>query len=412
MPATRNSAVSRIVLSTFDEAAVQNASRACRDELGAPADIVFAFVTPDFAGHLGEFIELVQVYAHTPRVVGCSASGVIGTGQEDEEVCGFSLLALSLPRTSVNVSEVSGQTNEVGAIPPGTHANGADRSDDEDPDSVSAAADGPSEDAPALTLFHPARLDIEAWLQAWNASFPEAAVIGGVASGTANPDEIFLFTEAGPSEAAGLLVRLNGGVRIEAVVSQGCRPIGRAEPITEGTHNVVARLGGEAAYAVLHEAVEGLMREGTDVAPGSIHAGLAVSEYIEDYRRGDFLVRNVLGADAGSGRVQIGAPVDIGRTLQFQFRDRDAADDDLRSQSAALRDRHPGEPFAGLLFSCAGRGRNFFGVANHDAGLLAEVFGAHALAGFFCNGEIGPLGIANYLHGYTASAALFYDDRG
>ena len=411
MPATRNRAASRIVLTTFDEEAVQKAARGCRDELGAPADIVFAFVTPDFSAHLGEFLELVQVYAHAPRIAGCSASGVIGTGREDEESSGFSLLALSLPRTRITVRNIIDEADvaERSGVGEGPGSSGPV---DGTPDVEGTLAEVPSEDSPALTLFHPARIGIEAWLHAWNASLPEAAVIGGVASGAETPDEIFLFTEAGLNEAAGLLVRLNSGVRIEAVVSQGCRPIGRAEPITEGMHNVVARLGGELAYAVLHEAVEGLMREGTEVAPGSIHAGLAVSEYIERYRRGDFLVRNVLGADAGSGRVQIGAPVEIGRTLQFQFRDRDAADDDLRSQSSALRDQRPGAPFAGLLFSCAGRGRNFFGVPHHDAALIAEVFGSHALAGFFCNGEIGPLGIANYLHGYTASAALFFDDAG
>ena len=411
MPDPKNCAASRIVLTTFDEEVVQNAARACREKLGGSADMVFAFVTPDIGNRLREFLELLQVYAHTPRIVGCSAGGVIGTGQEDEEVCGFSILALRLPRTQITVREINSservvETRVAEARDADNGANGGEKPAEES----HAVTPASPEDAPALTLFHPARLDIEPWLRSWTSSLPEAAIIGGLASGAVAPDEIFLFTEAGITDAAGLLVRLGGGVRIEPLVSQGCRPIGRAEPITEGMNNVVARLGGEAAYSVLHEAVEGLMREGTEVMPGSIHAGLAVSEYIENYRRGDFLVRNVLGADADSGRVQIGAPVEIGRTLQFQFRDRDAADDDLRSQCAALRDRHPGDPFAGLLFSCAGRGRHFFGVPNHDAALLGEMFGAHPLAGFFCNGEIGPLGIANYLHGYTASAALFYDE--
>ncbi|MGI8603530.1 MAG: FIST signal transduction protein [Verrucomicrobiales bacterium] len=379
-----NRAVSKVVLSTFDEAAISRAAKGCHESLGAKADLVVAFVTPDFQPRLEEFVELVQVFAQAPRVVGCSASGVIGTAEENEGVSGFSLLALSLPRTGIEVTLVREAASSP--VPPSL--------DDEDP--------------AAIALFHPWRFDPQNWLRRWNATFPAVPVIGGLASGGSSEQEIFLFTEAGATDAAGLMVRFRGGVRIEALVSQGCRPIGRAEPITEARDNYVSRLGGDPAYSVLKEAVEGLMNEGAEIVPGSIHAGLAVSEYIEELRRGDFLVRNLLGADAESGRVHIGASVEIGRTLQFQFRDRDTADEDLRSQCGALRDAGGSGPFAALLFSCGGRGQHFFGVPNHDAGILAEAFGRHPMAGFFCNGEIGPVGVANYLHGYTASAALFY----
>jgi small ligand-binding sensory domain FIST len=388
MAAPGNSAASRIALTTFEEEPIKRAASACHENLDGPADLVFAFVTPDFQSRLDEFIELVQVYGQARRIVGCSAAGIIGTSEENEEVCGFSLLALRLPHTDVEVAVVDGPDSGMGTAP--------------------ASPDDAVDEAAGLALCHPMRLDPQGWLRQWNTRFPTVPVIGGLASGGMSEDSMFLFTERGGSDASGLLVRLHGGVTVEPLVSQGCRPIGRAEPITEAVNNVVGRLGGEAAYAVLHEAVEGLMREGANIVPGSIHAGLAVSEYIEDYRRGDFLIRNLLGADAKSGRVQIGALAEVGRTLQFQFRDRDAADDDLRSQCSALRQTAGGDPFAALLFSCGGRGQNFFHVPNHDAGLIAEVFGPQPLAGFFCNGEIGPVGVVNHLHGYTASAALFY----
>jgi small ligand-binding sensory domain FIST len=44
---------------------------------------------------------------------------------------------------------------------------------------------------------------------------------------------------------------------------------------------------------------------------------------------------------------------------------------------------------------------------DHDAGLLAQVLGDIPMAGFFCAGEIGPVGGQNFLHAFTASIALF-----
>jgi small ligand-binding sensory domain FIST len=39
--------------------------------------------------------------------------------------------------------------------------------------------------------------------------------------------------------------------------------------------------------------------------------------------------------------------------------------------------------------------------------MIQETIGPLGLTGFFCNGEIGPVGEKNFLHGYTASLALF-----
>ena len=66
-------------------------------------------------------------------------------------------------------------------------------------------------------------------------------------------------------------------------------------------------------------------------------------------------------------------------------------------------------PFGSLLFACVGRGQGLFNVPDHDAGVLAEIFGPHASAGFFGNGEIGPVGKQSFMHSYTASAVLFCD---
>ena len=48
-----------------------------------------------------------------------------------------------------------------------------------------------------------------------------------------------------------------------------------------------------------------------------------------------------------------------------------------------------------------------FGSSSHDAKIIQEQLGPIALTGFFCNGEMGPVGERSFLHGYTASLALF-----
>jgi len=131
-----------------------------------------------------------------------------------------------------------------------------------------------------------------------------------------------------------------------------------------------------------------------------------MTEYRDEFHRGDFLIRNILGADQESGAVAVAAYPRIGQTVQYQIRDANAADEDLAHLAKGLADAGV-KPFASLVFSCGGRGLGLFKTPSHDATVIAQSFGTHPSAGLFCNGEIGPVGGKNFVHGYTASAALF-----
>ena len=120
-----------------------------------------------------------------------------------------------------------------------------------------------------------------------------------------------------------------------------------------------------------------------------------------EFGRGDFLVRNVVGADPESGALAIGDEVTVGQTVQFHVRDAAAADEDLR---ALLAGHDAG---GALLFTCNGRGQHFFGTPDHDAGVVDRLLGPLPIAGALCAGEIGPVGGRNFVHGFTASLALF-----
>ena len=133
-----------------------------------------------------------------------------------------------------------------------------------------------------------------------------------------------------------------------------------------------------------------------------------MDEYRDDFGRGDFLIRNLLGGDRESGAIAVSALPREGQTIQFQLRDAAAADEDLRLLLEEERAAMPAEgSIAALLWSCNGRGQGLFGSPDHDAKAIADILGPIPLAGFFCNGEIGPVGSMNYLHGFTASIALF-----
>jgi len=93
--------------------------------------------------------------------------------------------------------------------------------------------------------------------------------------------------------------------------------------------------------------------------------------------------------------------------VQFHVRDADTADEDLRQLLTAKMGQHPSAAGGALLFSCNGRGTRLFSGPHHDAGVIQELCGPLPLAGFFAQGELGPVGERNYIHGFTASVALF-----
>jgi len=194
-----------------------------------------------------------------------------------------------------------------------------------------------------------------------------------------------------------------GGVDVDAVVSQGCRPIGSPMVVTNGDGSMIHELAGRNALERVEEVLRRLPPDDIAMAQHGLHLGRVIDERKAEFARGDFLIRNVLGADRATGSVAVGDDVEIGATVQLQVRDAASADEDLRELMAG---RHAG---GALLFTCNGRGMHLFGTPDHDAGVLAHQLDGAPVAGMFCQGEIGPVGTRNFLHGFTASVALFRD---
>jgi small ligand-binding sensory domain FIST len=164
---------------------------------------------------------------------------------------------------------------------------------------------------------------------------------------------------------------------------------------------VIYELAGRPALERLVTTLDHLRPEDSLLASRGVHCGLVVDERKEQFGRGDFLIRAMVSADRSAGAVLVGDVVPVGSTVQFQVRDAASADEDLRELLGGRRAR------GALLFSCNGRGRHLFGLPDHDATVVSDLAGVHAMAGMFCAGELGPVGGRNAVHGYTASLALF-----
>jgi small ligand-binding sensory domain FIST len=377
----------------FDEAQVQRWAEQLRAGLNGKASLGLIFMTPRFFPHARQVLEIVQVHAQVPLLAGCSSQALITGSEEIEDGGGISLALFRLPGAELKAFHFTQENVDEGNGPAyWHHETGIE----------------PGQTNGWLAFGDPFNMDCDSWLRLWNEAYAPLPVLGGLASGDFSARATQVYFNGSVHEEGVVVVSIGGDVAIQGIISQGCTPIGETWTITKAEQNFIYEIGNRPAYTVLAETFSKLPPEEQKKTQGNLFVGLVINEYLDEFGRGDFLVRNLIGADPGSGVVAVGAFPRTGQTMQFQRRDAAAANEDmmamLNSAHEQLKDR---QVFGGCLFSCNGRGSHLFGYANHDAGMIQRRLGPLALAGFFCNGEIGPVGDKNFLHGYTASLALF-----
>lgn len=348
---------------------------------GDDPDLVVCFASPHFVGALDDLVHALRELLAPRLLLGATAVSIIGNAEEVEEAPAFSLLAACLPDAQLTPVTLGVEDTPDGAAVVGWPDL------DGDPSTLMLLAD-------------PFSFPVDAFLRRLDDDRPGLRVIGGVASANMRPGGNRLVIDGEVREHGAVGVFLDG-VDVQPVVSQGCRPIGQPFVVTAADGNFIQELGGRPALERLRELAEGLDEQERTLVRSGLHLGVVVDEHKTAFDRGDFLVRNIAGADRASGALAVGDRIAVGQTVQFQVRDADAADEDLRSLLAGAEAR------AALVFTCNGRGRHLFGVPDHDAGVVAELLGPIPAAGAFCAGEIGPIGGHNFLHGFTASLALF-----
>ena len=381
-------AAARVFTGSYSEKAVIETAGSLRENLGSNASLGFVYFTREWRPYLEDTLELIRLHARVPQLVGCSGYGVIGNRREIEREQSLSLVLLSLPNDSFSVVEISQSQIEASTGPEYWHTV------------TGLAAD---EVTSWVIVVNPMCNGFESWLAGWSEAYPGCPILGGLASSTG--PEFFLVKDGQVCDAPVLVVGFKKGLIVRSLVSQGCRPIGEPSPITKMQDNVILEIGNLPAYKALETAFLSIPAEQRHAVRNNLFLGLANSEYIDDFKQGDFLIRNILGADPQIGALAVSAHPRVGQTVQFQLRDSRSAHEDLVLAAEQIKKGLSG-PIAALLFSCAGRGTGLFGKRDHDAETLENILGDIPLAGFFCNGEIGPVGGKTFLHGYTASAAI------
>jgi small ligand-binding sensory domain FIST len=356
------------------------------------ADLALVFINSAFSRHYPSILERIRRETSAKILAGCSGYGVIGAGVEVEEQPALSLLALSAAGATFEPFHFTQEMLEEANGPAYWHLETGVL-----PDDVNAW----------LLFADPFHLDCERFVNQLNEAYPEKPVVGGLASSASVERMTWLFLNDTVHEQGAVGIAVGGALTVRAVVAQGCMPIGEPWTITKAERNIIHEIGSQPAFQVLARAVESLPQTLQKRVQHNLFVGLVTNEYQEEYRCGDFLIRNLMGADPKTGAIVVGAHPRVGQTLQFQLRDADAAAEEIRLVLKKEKSEEQQQPIAGLLCCCNGRGRNLFHQPSHDAHAVAEVFGDLPLTGFFCNGEIGPVGAKNYLHGFTASLALF-----
>lgn len=370
--------------------AVEQVIRQTTEALEGKVDAVFAFLTGHHVPNAEQMLERLWLELDPQALIGCSAEGVIGQEQEVERRPGVAILAAELPDVRLHPFHIAGRADWRHVL-----------SDEEElKDRVGLG----EQTRAVIGMGDPFTTPLAQFLDAVNAAGSGVPLVGGMASSARQPGNNVLLRNDQAFSEGFVGLSLGGPVRARTIVSQGCRPIGTPMVVTRSRENVIEQLGGKPAMHALREAVQSMAESERGLLENGLFVGRAISEYREQFGRGDFLVRNVIGADEESGSIALADYVKTGQTVQFHVRDAGTADEDL----AMMLDAHKGPtaPAGGLLFSCNGRGTHLFDQPCHDIRAARTAMPATPIAGFFAAGELGPVGGKNFVHGHTASLLL------
>ena len=379
--------------SSLDDALTQCAD-SIRQQLGEKPHLVVAFVSPHYQPDYGRVGPRLSELLEAEHTFGCSGGGIIGAGLEVEQRPALSVTAAALPGVNIEAFHMEGDKLPDLDAGPDKWTELLGVSEGEDPQFV--------------LLADPFSFPVQNLIMGLDFAYPRAAKIGGLASGAQRPGDNALFLDGQMHGSGAIGLALHGNITVDTVVAQGCRPIGDSMRITASRQNVLVELDGKPPMGVLQDLFRALSERDRQLMGHSLFLGVVMDELVDNPVQGDFLIRNVVGMDQRTGSLAIGEMLKEGQLVQFHLRDAETSAEDLTfvlERYAA--DNRENEVPGALLFSCLGRGEYLYGRPNHDTDIFREKLGQVPLGGFFCNGEIGPVGGTTFLHGYTSSFGLF-----
>jgi small ligand-binding sensory domain FIST len=364
-------------------------SRQMIDRLGEHVDLALIFPSSHFVKHAAGLGVNLRRAIGAKVMIGCCAEGVIGPQHEIEGEPAVAVVAAQLPGVDIEPFHIAGpDLMDLARAPM--------RFDDYVPASRDTRG--------YVMIADPFSSPMERVLDAFNHMCEGVPIIGGLASAARQPGDNRLFMNDTVVKDGLVGVALGGPVQVDVIVSQGCRPVGPIFEVTDAKNNIIDSLGGAPPMERISAMLQGLDESERELLQNGLFIGRAIDPTRESLGRGDFLIRGVLGADSKTGAIAIGDVIENGERVQFHLRDARTAREDLEMMLTphALF----GAPSGAFLFSCNGRGTNLYNEPDGDISAINSFFHGIDLAGFFCAGEIGPIGGKNFLHGHTASLAL------
>lgn len=372
------------------DVAAQRGNRRCH--------LAFLFVSGLYKTAWQPILRCIRQELGNPLLLGCTGGGILGVDKELEFTPAMSLITASLPRVTLHPFQIAPSELEE---PQGSGFW------------IEKLGATPGEEPVGVLLPEPFSCNVMALVPALGAAYPKMPLIGGLASGGSEGEgnALFLDDDVVPEGAIGVL--LTGDIELQTIVSQGCRPIGRPYIITKAQSNVILELAGIPAMEALRKLVVSLSEQERAIAQRALFIGVVMNEHLQSFQRGDFLIRNLIGMDPNSGALAVGDQLQVGQTVQFQIRDAAASLEDLTQLLQEKKGELKSSPAGGaLLFNCLGRGQDLYGTPHVDIRTIQAAIGNRPVAGFFCNGEIGPVAGRNFIHGFTSSLGLFRHKAG
>ncbi|MBD2495441.1 FIST N-terminal domain-containing protein [Nostoc sp. FACHB-280] len=377
------------------EAAITDAVQQTTSSLTAPADLGLVFISSAFASEYSRLLPLLAEKLSVPVMIGCSGGGVIGTtsdgqAQEIEAEAALSLTLAHLPGVNLRIFHIL--ADELPDL-------------DSSPDAwVNLIGVEPSAKPQFILLSSSFSSGINELLQGLDFAYPGSVIVGGQASGGGMGGRQALFCNDRLYREGTVGLALTGNIVLETIVAQGCRPIGNPMQVTKAERNIILELDEKVPLVVLRDLINSLSDQERTLAQHSLFVGVAMDEFKMSLQQGDFLIRSILGVDPTGGAIAIGDRVRPGQRLQFHLRDAEASAEDLELllERYHNQEQPSSSAIAALMFACVGRGEGLYGKPNFDSSLFRRYFQNIPIGGFFCGGEIGPVGGNTFLHGYTS----------
>tara|TARA_B100000686_G_scaffold351303_1_gene449636 strand:- start:379 stop:1560 length:1182 start_codon:yes stop_codon:yes gene_type:complete len=384
-------------ISTRDSigACIDEVIRATNEQLdGLESDLTIVFISPHFRSHYTKIPGMIRERLNPGILIGCSGDGIIGAGEEVEGDAAISMTRANLPEVSIKPFHIDAMELPDQDTGPRVWWEWLGVKADPTPHFI--------------LLADPFSFRAEEFLQGVDFAYPNSVKIGGLASGTHSGDGNIFYAGDRIHTSGAVGVALDGNIKVDTIVAQGCRPTGKLHKITKCHNAFLQALDGHPPFNVLEEMIANANDYDRKLIQSSLFLGIEMNPLGDEPKQGDFLIRNIIGLDRASGALSIGTLLREGQLVQFHLRDNITSAEDLSLLLSQYTEQDQSKKASGaLLFSCLGRGKHLYGRANHDTDMFSSKLGGVPVGGFFCNGEIGPVGETTYLHGYTSSFGIF-----